>query len=344
MVDKLLVGTSKGLVTFREEKEVDYSYEGLNITSILGDYVAITHKHWGVKLFKAGHALSVPKFKDNELTVTGQKASLKQIWHLAHGGVNHPQRLWMGTEPGALFLSEDGGLQWTLMEGLWNHPTRRELGQWFGAGKDLPFIHSIIVHPDNNDCIYVSVSCAGIFKSMDSGKTWKVVNKGMKAEYLPNPYPYAGYDPHQTLMHPIHHNVLWQQNHCGIYRSTDKGEHWEEINKQYGFCICVDDLDPEEAWVIPVENETSRIPKDRRLQVLHTKDAGKSWNDSSSGLPQDPFYSIVLRNGFAKKGDQMAFGTTNGNLFFSYDKGKSWKLISTNLAKVNYLHFHNEDE
>ena len=345
-VDKLLVGTSKGLITFHNGKEVRFEYEGLNITAIHqlanGEIaVAINHKHWGSKLFINGAPIPAPTFQKNHKTVTGSQAILKQIWFITDGGEKYPDRLWVGTEPGALFISEDRGQHWHLINGLWNHPSRISHQQWFGAGKDLPFIHSIIVDPNNNDCIYISVSCAGIFRSMDSGKTWDLMNEGMKAKYLPNPKPEAGYDPHQVLMHPTHNHVLWQQNHCGVYRSENGGKQWIEINDQYGFCISIDEHNPEEAWIIPVENETSRIPKDRLLRVLHTQDCGKSWNDASSGLPNEPFYSIVLRNGFAKKGDLMAFGTTNGNVYMSNDKANSWQEISTNLAKVNYISFIN---
>ncbi len=338
---RLQVGTSKGLIAFEGEKEVAYDYAGLNVTAFDEQFVAITHKHWGVKLYKDGQPCSVPSFGKDHLTVTGQGANLKEIWNICEGGKNYPDRLWAATEPGALFKSEDGGSSWKLVEALWNHPTRTLNNQWFGAGKDLPFVHSIIVHPENNDCVYVSVSCAGIFRTKDSGKTWEVMNTGMRAEYLPNPHPFAGYDPHHVLMHPKNKAVLWQQNHCGVYRSEDSGNTWKEVSSLYGFCIAIDEEDPDQAWIIPVESETSRIPRNSRLQVLHTVDQGKTWSDSSKGLPLENFYSIVLRNGLAKKGRHMAFGTTNGNVYYSSNKGKSWSVLSTNLAKVNYIRFSN---
>ncbi|WP_235298535.1 WD40/YVTN/BNR-like repeat-containing protein [Portibacter marinus] len=336
---KIRIGTSKGLVTYENGIEMSCQYPGLNVTAFHNDFVAIAHKHWGAKLFRSGIPVSAPVFPQGSKTVSGQAANLRQIWHIKEGGEKYPNRLWIATEPGALFRSDDLGESWKIVEGLWNHPTRINGQHWFGAGKDLPFIHSIIVHPENNDCIYVSVSCAGIFKTMDSGLTWEIMNDGMRAEYLPNPKPVAGYDPHQVLMHPKHTNVLWQQNHCGVYRSTNGGAQWDELSKQYGFCIAIDDQEPDEAWIIPVENETSRIPTNRRLQVLRTRDSGISWEDTSNGLPKTPFYGIVLRNGLVKKGRFMAFGTTNGNVYCSDDKGKTWQCLTTNLTKVNYISF-----
>lgn len=357
--NKFLVGTAKGLLTYEYEggtlKETGVDFEGLDITTIHAHfdgtiYASVSHKHWGEKLFRKDfdadqwESLNVPKFDKDKLTVTGRQATLKQIWSIHHGGEKYPDRLWVGTEPGALFLSEDRGNHFKLVESLWNHPSRIKDKQWFGAGKDLPFVHSIIVHPENNDIIYISVSCAGVFKSEDSGKTWEMMNSGMKATYLPNPTPEAGYDPHLVLMSEADHHVLWQQNHCGIYRSINGGNTWDDVSGKddfpgYGFCIAIEENGTDEAWVIPVEDETKRIPKDLKLVVLKTMDGGKSWQDSSVGLPKDRFFSIVLRNGFVKKGNLMAFGTTNGNLYFSDNKGETWSLANANMAKVNYLSF-----
>lgn len=357
--DKLLVGTAKGLVWFQYDqgklKQIKVEFAGLNVSAIHQHFdgtlfIGVTHKHWGEKLYrkapldKQWKELSPPKFPKGYLTVQGKPATLKQIWNIQHGGRNFPDRLWIGTEPGALFKSEDRGESFELVESLWNHPTRIEGKQWFGAGKDLPFVHSILVNPEHNEEVFCSVSCAGVFKTFDSGKTWECYNQGMKATYLPNPTPEAGYDPHLMLMSDQNHSVLWQQNHCGIYKSINGGRSWIDITGKegfpgYGFCIAIEENGTEEAWVIPVEDETKRIPKDLKLRVFKTMDGGNSWINASNGLPKDEFFGIVLRNGFVKKGNLMAFGTTNGNLYFSDNKGESWKESSVNMVKVSYISF-----
>ena len=42
------------------------------------------------------------------------------IWAIEPGGV--PGRLWIGTMPGGLFRSDDGGDSWALNEALWRMP------------------------------------------------------------------------------------------------------------------------------------------------------------------------------------------------------------------------------
>ena len=357
--NKLLVGTSKGLVGFEykngELKMSSLDFEGLDVNSIHQHpngniYVSISHKHWGCKLYVREHGqeqwriLAVPTFSETHKTVNGQAANLKQIWDIKDGGEKYPDRLWVATEPGAVFISEDMGLSFKMINSLWNHETRMKNKQWFGAGKDLPFVHSLIIDPENNDTIFASVSCAGVFKSMDSGKSWVCMNDGMDASYLPNPNPIAGYDPHLMLATKGKNPIYWQQNHCGIYKTNGQSLKWENVSGEngmpsYGFCIAVDELNGDIAWVIPVEDETKRVPPNFKLQVLKTEDGGKTWIDKSVGLPKDKFFGIVLRNGFVKSGNVLTFGTSNGNVFLSNNGGDSWQRANTDLAKVTYLQF-----
>ena len=55
----------------------------------------------------------------------GADASLARIWQLAPGPVGEPDVLYAGVEPAALFGSDDGGRGFSLLKGLWDHPTAR---------------------------------------------------------------------------------------------------------------------------------------------------------------------------------------------------------------------------
>ena len=260
---------------------------------------------------------------------------------MQHAG-DRPGGLWVGTEPGGLFYSDDQGKNFHLVESLWNHPSRLDPGQWFGAGKDYPFIHSIVLDPRDSDHVYVGVSCAGVFETRDGGKIWHAKNNGLVAAYLPNPKAEVGHDPHRILLCPAHPDILWQQNHCGVFRTTDGGEQWEEVSgkdgfPKYGFALAIDEEDPEVAWVIPAHSDEQRIPVSLKLTVCVTKDAGRNWSSIRNGLPAGHAFDLVLRHSLVKKGDALAFGTNNGNLYLSEDRGSSWLAISQNLPMVNYL-------
>jgi len=282
---------------------------------------------------------SIPSYQGYEYK-PGIPASLKRLWVMKHAGTDNPDRLWLGTEPGGLFYSNDNGGSFQLNLGLWNHPSRMDDNQWFGTGKDYPFIHSILIDPRNSDHLFVGVSCAGVFKSVDGGKNWMPKNKGLIAGYLPKATPDVGHDPHQLLQCQMHPDVLWQQNHCGIFRSIDGGESWTLVSRDsgypsYGFALAIDNNNPNTAWVIPAESDENRIPLDLKLEVYKTNDGGMNWISTSEGLPQQNAFDLVLRHAFVKDQHMMAFGTTNGNLYHSFNEGKSWSILSQNLAPIN---------
>ncbi len=356
-VKYVLVGTAKGLIVltkiYKDWKFTNSYFLGFPVTLVYVDHrndrwwVGVSHKHWGQKLHysddqgKSWSNAKIPTLKGYTMP-TGQPGKVRQLWCMAQGGADKPDRLWLGTDPGALFISENNGKNFSLVESLWNHPTKMIEGQWFGAGSDYPFIHSIVVDPSDNNIIYIAVSCAGIFKTIDGGKNWSAKNNGLIAAYLPNPNVEVGHDPHILLMPKANTNILWQQNHCGVFYSSNSAESWIDVSNHkgipyYGFAMAIDDDNPNNAWVMPVESDDKRVAPDLKLNVYHTPDLGETWEVFGTGLPQSNTFDIALRQAFIKTGNDLIFGTTNGNIYHAEMAEKKWKLISYNLTKVNVI-------
>ncbi|MDH5476617.1 MAG: glycosyl hydrolase [Cyclobacteriaceae bacterium] len=358
---KALIATAKGLLTFDIAPNIEPEMEevhfiGLAVNMVYVDertnrwWAGVAHKHWGQKLHfsddngKTWHETAVPSFRGLVMP-DGKKAKLRQIWCMQHGGVDKPDHLWLGTDPGGLFHSIDNGHSFQLVKGLWDHPSRMKEGQWFGAGSDYPFIHSIVVDSSDSNHVYVAISCAGVFETKDYGKTWAPKNKGLKATYLPTSNVEVGHDPHQLLHFKKNPKILWQQNHCGVFYSSNGGDQWEDVSvdqgyPNYGFSIAIDEEDPAKAWVIPVESDEKRIAPELSLSVFQTNNFGKTWKSVSEGLPRGFTFEIVLRQAFTKKNNIFLFGTTNGNLYYSLGEDILWKNISSHLAKVNAVYLH----
>lgn len=359
MKTKLLTATSKGLVVLIEENAswniVGVHFTGLPVSLAYVDerdntwWAGISHRHWGEKLHyskdegKTWTEAGIPNYK-NHFHRPDVPASLKKLWIMQHAGVDKPGCLWLGTEPGGLFYSPDHGKSWQLKESLWNHPSRLDDNQWFGAGKDFPFIHSIMVDPRDSNCVYIGVSCAGVFKTTDGGKTWHARNNGLVATYLPNPKAEVGHDPHRMILCTSHPDVIWQQNHCGIFRTVNGGESWSDVSGKngfpfYGFALAIDEYDPKKAWVIPAQSDEVRLPNELKLTVCKTTNGGENWNSIMNGLPRSYCFDLVLRHAFVHQGEILAFGTNNGNLFISMNHGENWKVVKQHLATINGLAF-----
>ncbi len=241
--------------------------------------------------------------------------TLEKLWHLEPGHESQPDVLWLGGAPGVLFRSEDGGSTFEPVKGIVEHSTR---DQW-NPGAGGMCLHSIQPDPSEPNRIYVGISAAGVFRSDDGGETWQPRNKGTAADFLPDPSPELGQCVHKVLLHPAQPERLWQQNHCGVYRSDDRGQSWERLDRNglpsgFGFPIALDPGNPDVAYVIPEKGAESRITPDGRLGVYRTDDGGKSWQLHSDGLPE-PAFAAVMRESMAFDDAGVYFGTQSGSVF-----------------------------
>jgi len=358
MKSTLLLGSRKGLISYRMQngqwKIDNISFEGIPVSIAYSDprtgtwWACLDHGHWGVKLHRSGdrgktwEELPAPAFPEGEEVKEGTPATTRYIWAMSQGGKNFPSRLWIGTDPGGLFLSEDRGDHFQLVESLWKHPTRKT--GWMGGGRDLPGIHSVVIDPRDENHIHIGISVAGVFETMDSGRNWNLRNKGLRADFLPDPYAEVGHDPHILVSAPSNPDVLWQQNHCGIFRSTDGAKSWSDISEpdgpaRFGFALTVAEDNPAQAWVAPAHSDGNRTAINGALIISRTDDGGKTWKHFRKGLPQEGCFDIVYRHALASSGEAVAFGTTTGNLFFSADRGESWQTINNYLPMIYSVQF-----
>ncbi len=354
----LFLSTRKGLILYRKSSD-SWNYHsthfpGIPVTLSYIDkqtdtwWACLDHGHWGIKLHKSidqgnnWEEVEAPKYPEGLEVKEGVPAINKYIWAFTNGGSAQNEKLLIGTIPGGLFSSMDNGKSFQLNEALWNHPSRKE--HWFGGGFDHPGIHSIVVDPRDSNHYYIGISCAGVFETKDNGQNWIVRNQGLRADFLPDPYTEVGHDPHLLLACPAVPEVMWQQNHCGVFRSTDGAKTWEDVSQKegpanFGFTIAVHEKNPEQAWVIPGISDVIRTPIDQSLVVCRTSDGGKNWEEQRNGLPQKTSFDIVYRHALDISGNTLAFGTTTGNLFLSENLGDHWTCINHYLPMVHAVRF-----
>ena len=267
---------------------------------------------------------------------TGQ--ALKQIWQITPGLENEPDHLYCGVEPASLFESRDAGNSWSLVRGLFNHPHREK----WTPGNGGMCMHTVLPDPSNPKRVVVAISAAGVYRTDDGGKTWQARNKGLKAEFLPegSQYPEFGQCVHKIARHPARPQQLFLQNHGGLYRSDDAGDSWKDIGhgvpSDFGFPMVAHPHDPDAAYIFPLEREM-RVGPDAKARVYRTRNAGKSWEPLTKGLPQKNAYETVLRDAMTADSLDPAgiyFGTRAGKLFGSANEGGAWQLIVEGLPPI----------
>lgn len=264
-----------------------------------------------------------------------------QVWSLCHAhGV-----LYAGTKPAALLASRDGGRSWEKLEGLTDHPSAES---WNPGAAGL-VLHTILSDPADPRKLWAGISAAGVFASEDAGATWERRNRLSNAESCgSHDHPAAprdgetGHCVHNMVRAPGRDDLLYQQNHHGVWRSPDGGRSWEDITgglpSTFGFPIHVHPRNPNMIWTLPLNGDSiGRFPPEAAAAVWRSCDGGQSWQDHRAGLPQTSCFFTVLRQAMAGDTHEPAgiyFGTNTGSVFASRDEGESWEEIARHLPTI----------
>ena len=270
------------------------------------------------------------------------------LW-LTPGHASEPGVWYCGASPQGLFRSTDGGNTWRGVPG-WNEG--RNWWNWTAGGKnETPagaLLHSVCVDPRDAKHMFLSLSIGGTFESFDRGASWKPLNRGVEADFLPEKNPEFGQDPHCMIMHPADPSRLYQQNHCGIYHlDRDGGEAWTRIGRRMpkrigdiGFPIVGHPTDANTVWVFPMDGTAiwPRTSPDARPAVYRTRDAGRNWERLDRGLPPRNAWLTVFRQAMdaddVRRAPGVYFGTTSGELWASRDGGESWTRLAEHLPRI----------
>jgi photosystem II stability/assembly factor-like uncharacterized protein len=289
---------------------------------------------YGPAVFRSNDLGDTWTHSSEGLTYGDDGPKIPTVWNVtpAHGSI------FAGVEPAGLFRSDDGGANWSHVAGLREHPSRP--GWQPGAGGLI--CHTIVPHPSDAEKMWVAISAVGTFATEDGGATWEARNRGVVDCNSPDPHPETGQCVHKLVMAAGQPDRFYQQNHCGVYRSTDGGKQWQDISaglvSEFGFVFGAHPRDPSTGWVIPLSHpEEGRYAPGGSLGVWRTNDSGDSWRRHGDGLPQENAFVGVYREAMAvDRLDPVGvfFGTSTGQLYGSVDEGETWSVVAENLPPI----------
>jgi len=348
----LLIGTVKGVFLYHtDEKRSAWKltgphFGGWEVFSLCGDsrngrILAGTEEfmHGPTIRTSKDFGATWEKVEREPRLAKGTKGELKHIWQIVPGHPSEPGTWYAGVDDAALFVSRDDGRTWDEVTGLTSHPTRPDWVPGFGG----LCLHSILVDPANPKRLWVGISAVGVFRSDDTGKTWKLCNQGLHnvaPEFIKGTD--MGRCVHKMVLDPARPGTLAMQFHGGVFKSENAGDSWTRISAglphDFGFPMAA--TTEGGLFVVPLLADNNRVVPDGALKVWRSRDQGRTWRAMTKGLPQKEHYVGVLRD--AMTSDPLTpagiyMGTTGGEIFYSKDDGDSWKKLPASFPRITTL-------
>lgn len=359
----LLIATRKGAFILRADanrrawKLSDPIFLGHIIHHVVQDprdprvlLTAARTGHLGPTVFRStdfgktwNEAQRPPAFRKAPEGQTGRVVD--HVFWLTPGHPSEPGVWLAGTSPHGLFRSENGGATWEGVDGFNENPKR---ASWCGGDPtpDGPKLHSILIDPRDRNHLYLGLSSGGVLESVDAGRDWKPLIKGLDVVAGFDANDQRVHDSHCVRLHPLAPDRLYQQNHCGIYRLDRPSEEWVRIGRNMpksvgdiGFPVVLHPRDPDTCWVFPMDGTEvwPRTSPGGKPAVYATRDAGQTWRRLDRGLPRRNAWFSVKRQ--AMNADDLDpvgiyFGATHGEVWGSRDEGRNWACLARFLPHI----------
>src|SRR5678815_300531 len=180
----------------------------------------------------------------------------------------NPDRIYLGTSTGTLFLSADGGHNWSRLAHL---------------GGDDNVLDHIVIDPQNPKHIYVSAwsvvnqQAGDVFRSHDGGNNW---------EALPGVH---GKSVRALAIAPYDSKVLVIGALDGVFRSKNGGNSWERISP-----ASQAELKNVESIAVDPKNPDVVYAGTWHL-AWKTDDSGASWHRINKGMIDDSdVFSVIV--------------------------------------------------
>ena len=317
MKDQLWVASGDGLSWFRRDGEgwtqVGHALAGSNLTCIdVSNEAVIVGGVEGV--MRSLDSGATWKAADDGLSVRHTR------WVALHPEV--PGLVLLGTEPAAIFHSEDYGASWTNCPEI---AVLRKAGRWF-----LPYspesgcIRGLAFHGQR---AYAAAEVGGALRSDDAGRTWRLVEGSQgKAKFEEPPAQHIHPDVHSILSHPASADFVYAPTGGGFYLSRDGGKTWVLRYECYCRAAWADPADPDHIVLGPADEV------DENGRIEQSRDGGLSWEAASMGL-KVPWRRYMVER-FAQVGEGLLAVLSIGQVLYSDLAALEWRPVLQEVLDV----------
>lgn len=235
----------------------------------------------------------------------------------AHSIAVHPHNpdiIFVGSEPAAVFSSQDGGLTWQECTGFRQVP---ESSQWEFHGGRKAHVRDLRISTQDPDLIYAAIEVGGVVRSRDGGKTWKQL-------------PGTDTDVHSLHICNSQPATVYAATAVGPYRSDDGGDTWQSIQEglQRGYTVpIISPPDDHRRVLVGVASNAER----KGAQAYLSTDAGGTWQRMDLSTEDD---MAVVFTWDPLDPNRVYAGTDSGRLFQSADRGETWEPVKVDIETL----------
>ena len=206
-------------------------------------------------------------------------------------------RMYLGTRTGQVYMTTDGGRNWSLLEGL-QAPT-----DWV--------VDYLEIHPQDHRTVYAAMwslrdNGGGVYRSTDSGRSWELL-RGIE-----------GHSIRAFTIAPSSPNVLVVGTLDGVFRSRNAGVTWDRISPlghpeiRNVESVAVDPRDPNVIYA-----GTWHL-------AWKTLNGGESWISIKEGMIDDSdVFSIAIN----PANPDTVYATACTGIYRSDSAGARWRKI-----------------
>ncbi|MDP4219421.1 MAG: T9SS type A sorting domain-containing protein [Bacteroidota bacterium] len=208
-----------------------------------------------------------------------------------HSFVQSGQYFFAGTDTGGIYISTDGGMNWSSVQTMSN---------------SFP-ISAMLV---SGSGIYAASTGAGVFRSLDNGQHWEAINQGLKGL---NIYSFVKYG-----------NTFFIGSDSGrVYYSNDSGVAWnmsDSGESTLNFRPIVNAFAKKDSFLFSTRSQMSG-----GSAVYVSTDEGKTWSRSGQfGFEYDALTALLATDSGIFAGCYATYYHSHARLFRSIDNGIDW--------------------
>ncbi len=191
---------------------------------------------------------------------------------------------------GRLFRSPDGGKNWEEV---------------YRVSRERYAIFAVEIDSSDPSVIYMGTAEGGLLKSVDFGKSWRIIN------WFDDVISDIKVDPHDTKI------VYVSTFNRGIYRTDDKGTSWRHLDGASSF------FESRQIETLVMDNRNSNVLyTGSQSGLLKSADGGQSWQRVNIVIPPNsvPVQAVALdpANAF------FLYYAAGNVLYRSSDNGQTW--------------------